>query len=131
MNITPDATQNLQMFGIIPDARSASFDLWRDYEEIKVVDIGYYLRMNHSRLITSQLIWRPKLKSEIKAKFKETAVGFYNSTLENIDFWVKTIYTESVDTINDVWVNAKPHTQVFLDDVGLVCNYFFNSLILL
>lgn len=65
-NFTPDASQNLRMLGIIPDARSASFDLWRDYEDIRIVDIAYYLRMNHSRLITSQLIWRPKLRAELK-----------------------------------------------------------------
>lgn len=64
-NFTPDASQNLRMFGNVPDARSASFNLWRDYEDIRIVDISYYLRMNHSRLITSQLIWRPKLKKEI------------------------------------------------------------------
>lgn len=64
-NFTPDASQNLRMHGIVPDARSASFDLWRDYEDIRIIDISYYLRMNHSRLITSQLIWRPKLKKEI------------------------------------------------------------------
>lgn len=64
-NFTPDATQNLRMFGVVPDARSATFNLWRDYEDIRIVDISYYLRMNHSRLITSQLVWRPKLKKEI------------------------------------------------------------------
>lgn len=69
-NFTPDASQNLRMLGIIPDARSASFDLWRDYEDIRIVDVAYYLRMNHSRLITSQLIWRPKLKIELKVRFK-------------------------------------------------------------
>lgn len=68
-NFTPDASQNLRMLGIIPDARSASFDLWRDYEDIRIVDIAYYLRMNHSRLVTSQLIWRPKLKTELKVRF--------------------------------------------------------------
>lgn len=67
-NFTPDASQNLRMLGIIPDARSASFDLWRDYEDIRIVDISYYLRMNHSRLITTQLLWRPKLKSDIKVR---------------------------------------------------------------
>lgn len=67
-NFTPDASQNLRMYGIIPDARSATFNLWRDYEDIRIVDISYYLRMNHSRLITSQLIWRPKLKKEIMVR---------------------------------------------------------------
>lgn len=65
-NFTPDASQNLRMLGVIPDARSASFDMWRDYEDIRIVDVAYYLRMNHSRLITSQLIWRPKLRGELK-----------------------------------------------------------------
>lgn len=69
VNMTPDASQNLRMYGTIADARSASFDLWRDYEDIRVVDIAYYLRMNHSRLITSQLIWRPTMKSEIKVNY--------------------------------------------------------------
>lgn len=66
VNMTPDASQNLLMVGTIPNARSASFDFWRDYEEIRVVDVSYYLRMNHSRLITSQLVWRPTIKAEIK-----------------------------------------------------------------
>lgn len=46
------------------------------------------------------------------------ATEFYDSLSDNLDFWVKTIYTESTDTIGDVWNNAKPYTQVFLDDVG-------------
>lgn len=66
LNLTSDASHNVQMVGLVPDARSAYFDLWRNYDEIRVIDIAYYLRMNHSRLITSQLSWRPKLKSDIK-----------------------------------------------------------------
>lgn len=68
VNLTPDASQNLQLLGLVPDARSASLDLWRDYEDIRIVDMSYYLRMNHSRLVTSQLIWRPKLKDEVKVR---------------------------------------------------------------
>lgn len=68
-NFTPDASQNLRLLGVVPDARSAKFDLWRDYEDIRIVDVAYYLRLNHSRLITSQLIWRPKLRNELKASF--------------------------------------------------------------
>lgn len=143
VNMTPDASQNLQMLGTIPNARSASLDLWRDYEDIRIVDISYYLRMNHSRLVTSQLIWRPKMRSDIKvrfflldlkahfllfsikflsyflqAKLKQLSTDMYNSFSENVDFWVKTIYTETTDTINDVWINAKPYTQEYLNDIG-------------
>lgn len=68
VNMTPDASHHLHMLGYIADARNAFFDLYRDYDDVRVVDIAYYLRMNHSRLVTSQLIWRPKMKSEIKVR---------------------------------------------------------------
>lgn len=42
----------------------------------------------------------------------------YDAISENFDYWVKTLYTESRDTVKDVWDNAKPFTQEFLDDVG-------------
>lgn len=78
-NFTPDASQNLQMLGVIPDARSASFHLWRNYEEIRIVDVSYYLRMNHSRLITSQLVWRPKMRTEITVSAsRSNAIGKLN-----------------------------------------------------
>lgn len=118
VNITKDASQNMQMFGSIPDARSATFDLWRDYEDIRVVDIAYYVRMNHSRLISSQLIWRPKMRAEIGAKLQNITTSIYEKMSKNIDYWVKTLYTESKDTVKGVWDMALPHTQVFLDDVG-------------
>lgn len=117
VNLTPDATQNLRLLGVIPDARSASFDLWRDYEDIHVVDIASYIRMNHSRLVTSKIIWRPQMKSDIKVYVKNMAASFYESLSEGIDFWIKTIYTETVDTINDVWSNAKPYTKDFIEDL--------------
>lgn len=118
VNITRDASQNLQMFGSIPDARSATFDLWRDYEDIRVVDIAYYIRMNHSRLISSQLIWRPKMRAEIGAKMQNITSSIYEKISKNVDYWVKTLYTESKDTVKGVWDMSLPYTQVFLDDVG-------------
>lgn len=54
------------MYGIIPDARSATFDMWRDYEDIRVSDVSYLLRLNHSRLLVANLKWRPELKQDIK-----------------------------------------------------------------
>lgn len=62
----PDGSQSLHVYGVIPDARSAMFDIWRDYEDIRVSDVAYYLRLNHSRLIVSSLLWRPDLKHDIQ-----------------------------------------------------------------
>lgn len=59
----------MHMFGSIPDARSASFDIWRDYEDIRVSDVAFYWRLNHSKLITGQLTWRPKIKEDVKVLF--------------------------------------------------------------
>ncbi|GAB0088507.1 uncharacterized protein DMENIID0001_029540 [Sergentomyia squamirostris] len=117
-NFTPDATQNIQIFGSIPDSRSASFFCMRNYEDIRVMDISAYIRMNHSRLMTSQIIWRPKIKSDLKQYIRKVAGNWYNATADDIDYWVKTVFTETNDTIKDIWYNAQQYTEYFLEDVG-------------
>lgn len=99
-NFTPDASQNLQMIGIIPDARSASFHLWRNYEEIRIVDISYYLRMNHSRLITSQLVWRPKLKSEVTVSKRMEHEIFFCIFIHLFSFLLIFLYIGKATTIS-------------------------------
>lgn len=49
--------------------------------------------------------------------FKKLSTQMYDSFTENIDFWLKTLYTETIETVNDVWTNAKPHTDDFLEDI--------------
>lgn len=53
----------------------------------------------------------------LQNKFRDIATSFYQSASDGIDFWIKTLYVETVDTINDIWNNAKPYTQEFLDDL--------------
>ncbi|CAG2054584.1 unnamed protein product [Timema podura] len=67
VNFTPDASESFHMYGIIPDARNAKFNAWRNYEDDSISDISYYLRLNHSHLVTSKLIWRPEIEYEVKA----------------------------------------------------------------
>ena len=54
------------MYGVIPDARSIAFNIWRDYEDIRIFDVSSFLRLNHSRLLVSSLKWRPELLPEIR-----------------------------------------------------------------
>lgn len=61
-----DGTQSLHMNGIVPNARSALFEIWREYDDIKIFDVSYYLKLNHSRLVTSSLKWRPELYENIQ-----------------------------------------------------------------
>jgi len=64
MNVS-DASESFNMYGNIPDARNVIFNVWRDYEEIRISDVSFYLRLNHSRLVTSKLKWRPEIETEI------------------------------------------------------------------
>lgn len=41
----------------------------------------------------------------------------YDSFSENVEFWVKTLYSEANETINDIWSNARPSANDFLDDL--------------
>lgn len=43
---------------------------------------------------------------------------FYDSFSATIDFWVKTMYSESTDTVTDIWQNAKPFVSGFVNDVS-------------
>lgn len=44
----------------------------------------------------------------------------HDSFSENVDFWVKTLYQEANETINDIWSNARPFANEFLDDIRYV-----------
>lgn len=75
----PDGSQNLKIQGNIPDTRSAGFYIWRNYEDIHISDVSYYIQMNHSRLISSKLLWRPTIRKEVKEEIKNFMSSRYNS----------------------------------------------------
>ncbi|XP_032572582.1 uncharacterized protein LOC6611837 [Drosophila sechellia] len=117
-NLTEDASQNLQMVGYIPDTRSAFLDIWRNYEEIRVIDVSSYLKMNHSRLITGRFHWRPSIRQEVREKIQAVGKSVYSSFSEGIDFWIKSIYTETKESMGVVWNTAKQYNKDFIDDIG-------------
>lgn len=74
-----DATESLRMYGNIPDARNAEFNIWRTYDQdLTISDVSFYVRLNHSRLVTSKLKWRPELKSDIIVSHDFTKVHIIN-----------------------------------------------------
>lgn len=118
VNFTSDASQNLQVLGIIPDSRSATFNVWRNYDDIRINDISYFIQMNHSRLITSKMLWRPKMRRELKESFKGFIVSRYNTVYDEMDYWIKTFYSEFQDTVKGIWEEASPYTKEFFEDVS-------------
>lgn len=118
VNLTEDASQNLQMVGYIPDSRSGYLDIWRNYEEIRVIDVTSYLKMNHSRLVTGRFHWRPAIKNELKEKINAVGNSLYSSFSDGIDFWIKSVYSETIESIGVVWEKTKEHNQLFFDDIG-------------
>ncbi|TDG46759.1 hypothetical protein AWZ03_006806 [Drosophila navojoa] len=117
-NLTEDASQNLQMVGYIPDTRSGYLDVWRNYEEIRIIDVSSYLKMNHSRLITGRFHWRPSIRDELREKIESISNSLYNSFSDGIDFWIKSLYTESVDSMGVIWNTAKEYNKRFIDDIS-------------
>lgn len=49
--------------------------------------------------------------------FRKLSTQMYDSFSENVDFWVKTLYSEANETVNDIWANAKPFADDFLNDI--------------
>ena len=66
LNKTTDGSQSVHLIGQIPDARSAKFDLWRDYDDTRIYDVSYFMRLNHSRLLISKLNWRTELRQDVQ-----------------------------------------------------------------
>ncbi|CAG9816912.1 unnamed protein product [Phaedon cochleariae] len=117
LNMTEDGSQSLRMYGVIPDARSAVFDIWREYEDKRVSDVAYYLKLNHSRLIMSSLRWRPELIADLQSDVRGAVMKFYIDTLEGINNTKQYVKAESLDAINGIWLEAKPRIQAFLTDL--------------
>ncbi|EDW03099.1 uncharacterized protein LOC6561417 [Drosophila grimshawi] len=117
-NLTEDASQNLQMVGYIPDTRSGYLDIWRNYEEIRIIDVSSYLKMNHSRLITGRFHWRPNIKNDLREKISGVGTSIYNSFSDGIDFWIKSLYTESVESVGVIWGTAKEYNKQFIEDIS-------------
>lgn len=118
VNLTEDATQKFQIRGIIPDTRSALLNVWRDYEDKRINDVSYFIQMNHSRLITSKFLWRPKIKKEVKDNLKKFMASRYNALANELDYWVHIIYTETKDIIVDIWDDSKTYMEQFTEDLS-------------
>nr|XP_022900792.1 uncharacterized protein LOC111413892 [Onthophagus taurus] len=116
LNKTKDGSQSLHMYGVIPDARNAIFDIWRDYEEIRVFDVSYLLRLNHSRLFISNLKWRPQLRDEMRKAVHSFLYEGYNRFTEEVNNTRQYVRNELIAAIEEVWSDATPHIQTFLDD---------------
>ncbi|KAI4503203.1 hypothetical protein M0802_001425 [Mischocyttarus mexicanus] len=117
VNYTPDAVQSLRMYGKIPDARNAIFDIWRTYDDdLSVYDVSFYLKLNHSRLVTSTLKWRPELKNEITNILKTTISETYENICKDTEYWKQYIKSESISIITQVWEDSQDEIREFLDD---------------
>ncbi|KAG7207006.1 hypothetical protein KM043_000897 [Ampulex compressa] len=117
VNYTPDALESLRMYGRIPDARNAVFDIWRTYDrDFSVSDVSFYLKLNHSRLVTSTLRWRPELRSDVTDFIKDTIHEAYEGMSNDVNYWKQYVKGEAANVISDVWDDAQEELAEFLDD---------------
>ncbi|XP_011308401.1 uncharacterized protein Apoltp isoform X2 [Fopius arisanus] len=117
VNYTPDAVTSLRMYGNIPDVRNAIFDVWRTYERDLIVnDVSFYLKLNHSRLVTYTLKWRPELKKDIADNIRGAMADFYTEFGKDLDYWKYYIKSESVSAINEIWDDAKDDLRGYIND---------------
>ena len=57
------------------------------------------------------------MKSDIKQYFRSMANSFYESLAQGIDSWVRDVTNELKDSLADVWNNADPYTNQFIEDL--------------
>nr|CAD7258454.1 unnamed protein product [Timema shepardi] len=54
---------------------------------------------------------------EIESGIEEMYSALWNSILESVDYWKVYLASETNEAIHDVWLDAKPVVQRFLDDI--------------
>lgn len=60
------------------------------------------------------------MRKEVKDTIKNFMTARYNALSDELDYWVKTFYTETLDTIKGIWDEATPFTKDFLEDLSAV-----------
>ncbi|XP_060807756.1 uncharacterized protein LOC106135284 [Amyelois transitella] len=105
------------IIGRIIDTRSARFDAWRDFDDVTTVDLASYIRLNHSRLLTSSIVWRPEIFGEVKSTFVYTLKSLYGQVNETLVI-IKEMPMEAHLALRNIWSDAKPRIRDFLDDLN-------------
>ncbi|XP_068624199.1 uncharacterized protein Apoltp [Battus philenor] len=114
-NSTNDVSYHL--VGKIVDARSAKLNAWRDFDDVTTVDLASYIRLNHSRLLTSSVVWRPEIFSEVKSQAVYTLKLLYSQVNETLII-IKEAPMEAHLALRAIWIDAKPRIREFLDDLN-------------
>ncbi|KAL4716758.1 hypothetical protein ACJJTC_001914, partial [Scirpophaga incertulas] len=114
-NSTDDISYH--MIGRIIDTRSAKLDAWRDFDDVTTVDLASYIRLNHSRLLTSSFIWRPEIFTEVKASAVYALRSVYGQVNETLVI-IKEMPMEAHLALRNIWTDAKPRIREFLDDLN-------------
>lgn len=47
----------------------------------------------------------------------------YTAIADELDYWVKTLYTETIDTIKGIWDESKPYSQEFINDLSSIKDF--------
>ncbi|XP_022117827.2 uncharacterized protein LOC110995124 [Pieris rapae] len=114
-NSTDDISFHL--IGEIIDTRSAQLNAWRNYDDVTTVDIASYIRLNHSRLLTSSLVWRPQIFGEIRSQAVSSLKIIYAQINETL-LIIKEAPMEAHLALRNIWSDAKPRVRDFLDDLN-------------
>lgn len=110
----PDISYHL--VGNIVNTRSAKLDAWRDFDDVTTVDLASYIRLNHSRLLTSSLVWRPQIFSEVKAQAVSTLKLLYGQINDSLVI-LKEAPMEAHLALKAIWADARPRIGDFLHDL--------------
>ncbi|XP_071518164.1 uncharacterized protein [Panulirus ornatus] len=136
--------------GGIEDHRNARFSMkhlqpaWLSEEEEKlpvwVSDAEFFFRLNHSRLLTSRLTWRPEIEYELMSEVGEL-IGASYDLRQSLEDWINQAIIKAGDEalartqpiLRDLSAVSKPllfdfrnESQQFVDDLWLLY-YNINS----
>lgn len=71
--VVAELSDGIYAEGGVIDSRNVRLDVWEVVDKLRLSDVSYFLRLNHSRLITSQLKWPSDLNSILEVRLNRTS----------------------------------------------------------
>ncbi|KAL1129509.1 hypothetical protein AAG570_012454 [Ranatra chinensis] len=105
------------MLGECKDNRQGFIDLWRTYDGIKISDLSIFSVLNHSRMASSTIKWRPNVRKDIMILIQNSSEYIWSYTTQTANFLTEKVKSKTIDSILNIWYDAKPILQNFIDDI--------------
>ncbi|CAG7726200.1 unnamed protein product [Allacma fusca] len=104
--------------GGVVDSRNLKWDISEAYDNYRFSDVNFFLRLNHSRLITSRLKWRPDLLDDLEESYRKKSDEVRNAWSQQSDKLLLALSSQASEVTQQIWEDAKTTIGPFIQEMS-------------